>query len=191
MNKNILMIIGPNGAGKTTTALITLPDLMLNEFLNADEIAKGLAPLNPESVPLAASKLLIKRFKELITQNKSFAFETTGAGKNYINHLLEAKNKGYLIHVLFLWLESPELAVKRVEERVKQGGHSIPKDVIIRRYFLGLNNFFTHYLDIADTVLIANNSSEQQKVVARKNIHKPLEVLDKISWLKMQELAND
>lgn len=82
------MIAGPNGSGKTTTALDTLPELGVYEFLNADEIAKGLSPLNPESVPIAASKLMIKRFLELLGSNKSFGFETTATGKNYVKHLI-------------------------------------------------------------------------------------------------------
>jgi predicted ABC-type ATPase len=190
VNKKIMMIAGPNGAGKTTTALPSLQRLNIFEFLNADEIARGLSPLNPDSVPLTASKLLIKRFKELLAQEKSFAFETTGAGKNYIKHLEEARKKGYKIHLIFLWLHTPEHAIKRVAQRVKQGGHNIPKETIKNRYFAGLNNLFTHYLQLADTILIFDNSFDVQRVIARKKINSTLEIKDINAWSKMQELAN-
>src|SRR5580692_4024321 len=126
MSKKILMIAGPNGAGKTTMTLELITDqTMLYEFINADEIARGLAPLHPESMSLTASKLMLKRLKELLDANKTFAFETTGAGTNYIKHLGEAQAKGYEVHLMFLWLSSPDLAVKRVAKRVEQGGHHI------------------------------------------------------------------
>lgn len=126
MTKKILMIAGPNGAGKTTMALTLMKQSStLYDFLNADEIARGLAPRHPESVALAASKLLIARFKELSEANKSFAFETTAAGTNYVKHLKNAQSKGYEIELTFLWLSSPDEAVKRVATRVKQGGHNL------------------------------------------------------------------
>lgn len=190
MYKRIFMIAGPNGAGKTTTALSTLPELKVYEFLNADEIARGLAPLNPESVPLAASKLMIKRFRELLNFNKSFAFETTASGKNYIKHLKEARVKEYEIHLMFLWLSSPELAIKRVSERVKQGGHNIPEETIRNRYFSGIKNLFQHYLSLADAIIVLDNSSATQRIIARKNIHNTLQVQEESTWKEMQRLAN-
>ncbi len=190
MDKKIVMIAGPNGAGKTTTALETLPGLKVYEFLNADAIAKGLAPLHPESVPLAASKLMIKRFRELLNLNKSFAFETTASGKNYVKHLEEARKKNYEISLMFLWLPSPEFAIKRVAERVKQGGHNIPEKTIKNRYFLGIKNLFNHYLILADTVIILDNSSESQKIIARKNSHNIIQIEEVSIWKKMQELAD-
>ncbi len=190
MDKKIFMVAGPNGAGKTTTALIVFPDLKIFEFLNADEIARGLAPLNPESVPVAASKLLIKRFQELLDSHKSFAFETTASGKNYIKYLNEAKQNNYQIHLLFLWLHSPELAIKRVAERVQQGGHNIHKETIRNRYFSGLKNLFDHYLKLADSFLILDNSSDKQKIIARKKINNLVDIQDSHTWTKMQELAD-
>lgn len=190
VDKKIVMIAGPNGAGKTTTALSSLRELEIYEFLNADEIAKGLSPLNPESVPLAASKLLIKRFRELLDHDKNFAFETTASGKNYIKHLEEARKKGYEIHLVFLWVHSPEQAIKRVAERVKQGGHNIPKETIRNRYFAGLKNLFKNYLNLADTILILDNSFDAQKIIARKNIKDTLHIKDITAWSKMQELAD-
>lgn len=129
------MIAGPNGSGKTTMALTLIPDLsLLYEFINADEIARGLAPLHPEKMALSASKLMIKRLKELIDAQKSFAFETTAAGTNYVRHLKNAKKEGFETSLIYLWLSSPEQVVKRVKQRVAQGGHHIPEDIISTLY---------------------------------------------------------
>src|SRR5580704_2136057 len=98
---------------------------MLYEFINADEIARGLAPLHPESVAITASKLMLKRLRELFEADKSFAFETTAAGKNYIKYLKEAKARGYQLGLMFLWISSPEQAIQRVSKRVVQGGHHV------------------------------------------------------------------
>jgi len=190
--KKILMIAGPNGAGKTTmTVELTSNQTILYEFINADEIARGLAPLHPESVALAASKLMIKRLKELLDSHKSFAFETTASGTNYIKHLKEAKSKGYEISLTFLWLMNPQQAVKRVSQRVKQGGHHVPEEAIVRRYHAGLKNLLIHYLPLADSVLVLDNSSETslKRLIARKNVNSSLEILDRAIWEKIESAA--
>lgn len=192
MSKKILMIAGPNGAGKTTLTLDLLSkESDLYEFINADEIAKGLAPQNPESMALTAGKLMISRLKALLEANKSFAFETTGAGKNYLDHLKSAKSKGYEILLVFLWLDDPKQAIKRVAERVKQGGHNIPENVITRRYYAGLANFLTHYLPLADIALILNNSSNNSTstLVAKKIKGEDIEVINREIWKKMNKVA--
>lgn len=186
------MIAGPNGAGKTTmTVELTSNQTILYEFINADEIARGLAPLHPESVALAASKLMIKRLKELLDSHKSFAFETTASGTNYIKHLKEAKSKGYEISLTFLWLMNPQQAVKRVSQRVKQGGHHVPEEAIVRRYHAGLKNLLIHYLPLADSVLVLDNSSETslKRLIARKNVNSSLEILDRAIWEKIESAA--
>jgi predicted ABC-type ATPase len=187
------MIAGPNGAGKTTMTLELIADgSMLYEFINADEIAKGLAPLHPESMALTASKLMIQRLKELLTANKSFAFETTASGINYIKHLELAKSKKYEINLTFLWLASPEEAVKRVAERVKQGGHHVSEETIVRRYYAGLKNLLNHYLPIADRAYILDNSSEEslKRMIARKNMNGSIDILDKIIWEKIEKATH-
>lgn len=139
MTKKVFMIAGPNGAGKTTTTMSLISEnAMICEFLNADEIAKGLSPMHPESISLSASKLMLKRLKELLDTDKSFAFETTGSATNYIKHLKKAQANHYQVHLLFLWLPTPDLAIKRVAQRVEGGGHNIHKDTIIRRYYAGI-----------------------------------------------------
>ncbi len=186
------MIAGPNGAGKTTMTLeLITGQKMLYEFINADEIARGLAPLHPESVALTASKLMLNRLKELLEANKSFAFETTGSGTNYLKHLKSAKSKGYEVNLTFLWLLSPKQAVKRVMQRVQQGGHHVPEEAVVRRYYSGLKNLLTYYLPLADRALIMDNSSEDslKRLIARKKRNTPLEILDKGIWEEIEKAA--
>jgi predicted ABC-type ATPase len=192
MNKKIFMIAGPNGAGKTTTAMSLIPNsTMIYEFINADEIARGLAPMHPESMSLTASKLMLERLKGLLDTNKNVAFETTGSGTNYIKHLREAQEKGYEFHLMFLWLASPDLAVKRVAQRVVQGGHYIPEDTIRRRYYAGLKNLIKHYLPLSDSAIILDNSiAELNKVIARKQIAGGLKIEEPNIWKEIKEVAH-
>lgn len=156
-----------------------------------DEIARGLAPLHPESMSLTASKLMLKRLKELLDANKTFAFETTGAGTNYIKHLKEAQAKGYEVHLMFLWLPSPDLAIKRVAKRVEQGGHHIPEETVRRRYYLGIKNLIIHYLPLVDRALILDNSvAESTKIIAKKHAKDDLKVEELIIWKEIHEVAH-
>lgn len=185
------MISGPNGAGKTTTAMSFISGEMIDEFINADEIARGLAPLHPESMSLMASKLLLNRLKELLKAKKNFAFETTGAGANYIKYLKQAQEVGYEIYLLFLWLPSADLAIERVANRVKQGGHNIPDDTIRRRYLAGLKNLIKLYLPLANRALILDNSiAGAEKIIARKHIDHDLKIEEPNIWKEIQEVAN-
>ena len=137
--KNLYVIAGCNGAGKTTASYSILPEMLdCQEFVNADEIAKGLSPFQPESASFAAGRLMLNRIRQHISQETEFAFETTLSTLSYAPLLREAKKSGYEITLLFFYLNSPELAIKRVSTRVKEGGHNIPEDVIRRRYERGL-----------------------------------------------------
>lgn len=190
MANKIFMISGPNGAGKTTTAMSFISSEMIDEFINADDIARGLAPLHPESMALTASKLLLKRLKELLEAKKNFAFETTGAGTNYIRHLKQAQEIGYEIYLLFLWLPSPDLAIERVATRVKQGGHNIPEDMIRRRYFAGIKNLVKHYLPLANRALILDNSiAGSNKIIVRKYLDHDFKIEEPNIWKEIQEVA--
>jgi predicted ABC-type ATPase len=195
MSKKLLMIAGPNGAGKTTMTLELIRSCsMLYEFINADEIARGLAPKHPESMALTASKLMIKRLKELLDADQSFAFETMASGTNYVKHLKSAKAKGYEISLTFLWLSKPEEAVRRVAQRVKQGGHHVPDESVVRRYYSGIKNLVLYYLPLADEVLIIDNSSKDdalRRVIARKNKKSPIDILDTTVWKKIKEISNE
>ncbi len=130
-DKNLYIIAGCNGAGKTTASYTILPEIIeCKEFVNADEIAKGLSPFQPENVSFEAGRIMLKRINDLLVDNQSFAFETTLSTKSYKNKVLEAKNKGYTVTLLFFWLNNIELAKERVKTRVKEGGHNIPENVI-------------------------------------------------------------
>lgn len=134
MKPSVIMIAGPNGAGKTTAAMTLLPDFLhMREFVNADEIARGLSPLNASSVAIEAGRLMLKRLHTLIEQRKHFAFETTGAGQGHIRTLERCRDAGYEISLAFLYLLSAEVAIDRVKLRVSQGGHDVPQPDIIRR----------------------------------------------------------
>lgn len=186
------MIAGPNGSGKTTTTQsILLQHLNIYEFINADEIARGLAPLHPESMNLTASKLMVTRLRDLLKAKKSFAFETTGAGKNYLKYLHQAQAEGYEINLMYLWLSDENLAVKRVAQRVEQGGHHVPEADIRRRYKQGLRYVMNYYLPCADIAVILDNSNvDSQKIIARKNAGEELIVENMKTWEIIQELSN-
>lgn len=137
--KNLYLITGCNGAGKTTASYTILPEIIeCKEFVNADEIAKGLSPFQPEKVSFEAGRIMLNRINQLLEENESFAFETTLSAKSYKNKVLYARKKGYTATLLFFWLNNVELAKERVKTRVKEGGHNIPKDVIERRYSKGI-----------------------------------------------------
>jgi len=187
------MIAGPNGAGKTTIASRLIPDLpMLYEFINADEIARGLAPLHPETVAISAGKLMVTRLRELLKAKKSFAFETTAAGTNYIKHLKEAKERGYEVGLVFLWVSSPAQAIERVRNRVTHGGHHVPEETVRRRYYAGLKNLLKYYLPLADFAIILDNSlplDASDRIIASKNVEYPLKVENKTIWEKIERTA--
>jgi predicted ABC-type ATPase len=139
----LYLIAGPNGAGKTTASLTILPGVLdCREFVNADAIAAGLSPLNPESVALEAGRLMLQRIRVLLGQRVDFALETTLSTKSYAGLVRDAQAAGYEAVLLFFYLSSPELAKERVRNRVAQGGHSIPETTIERRYERGLANLF-------------------------------------------------
>ncbi len=143
--KQLYIISGSNGAGKTTASYTILPELLnCQEFVNADEIAKGLSPFQPERTSIQAGRLMLNRIKYLLSKGENFAFETTLATKSYVKFIEKAKALGYYITLLFFWLSSQELAIQRVITRVKEGGHNIPEDIIRRRYVNGLKIFSTY-----------------------------------------------
>ncbi|MFC3161391.1 Predicted ABC-type ATPase [Chryseobacterium arachidis] len=169
--KNLYVISGCNGAGKTTASFTILPEILdCKEFVNADEIAKGLSPFQPEKVSFEAGRIMLERIEELFKIDENFAFETTLATKSYKQKIIKARKAGYNVTLLYFWLQTPELAKERVNIRVKEGGHSIPTDVIERRYFNGIKNLFDIYLTIADQVLIFDNSEGKHILIAEKNI---------------------
>ncbi len=138
----ILMIAGPNGAGKTTFAREYLPhEGGCPDFINADLIAAGLSPFDPDRVAVRAGKLMIEEIRRRVASSESFAFETTLSGRAYARMIPEWQGAGYRVELTFLWLPAVELAIERVRIRVSQGGHGIPEEVIRRRYRQGWENF--------------------------------------------------
>lgn len=169
-SKNLYIIAGCNGAGKTTASFALMPDLLnCREYVNADEIAKGLSPFQVEKVAIEAGRIMLQRIQTLIAQECSFAIETTLATKSHQNLIEEAKSKGYEIILMFFWLNKVSLAKERVRLRVSKGGHNITDNVIERRYFRGIQNLFKIYLPIPNKVLIFDNSFGKRKLIAQKN----------------------
>ncbi len=156
----LYIIAGCNGAGKTTASYTVLPEMLgCREFVNADEIAKGLSPFNPESVAFEAGRLMLQRIDDLLEQKADFAFETTLATRSYTKLVERAHSKGYFVTLLYFWLPSAEQAVSRVETRVSEGGHNIPVDVIYRRYANGIKNLISLYIPLCDYWTIYDNSA--------------------------------
>jgi len=166
---NLYIIAGCNGAGKTTASYTILPEMLnCKEFVNADSIAAGLSPFNYESVAFEAGRIMLRRIHQLIEEKVDFAFETTLAAKHYVQVIAKAKTFNYEITLLYFWLNSPELAKQRVASRVKKGGHSIPDEIIERRYYRGIGNFFNLYISVADNWMIIDNRDAVPDVVAYK-----------------------
>lgn len=170
--KNLYIISGCNGAGKTTASYSVLPKLLdCKQFVNADEIAKGLSPFCPESVAIQAGKLMLLRIDELLASDETFSIETTLATRSYSELVKRTQEKGYKVTLLYFWLNSPELAVERVARRVREGGHNIPKDVIYRRYKKGLKNLFNIFIPIVDSWMIVDNGVEPRELIAEGDIN--------------------
>ena len=169
MSKQLYIIAGCNGAGKTTASFTILPEVLdCKEFINADEIAKGLSPFQPESVAMQAGRIMLARMDELLQKGETFAFETTLATKSYKQKIEWAQANGYEVILLFFWLDSPNMAKKRVAQRVAEGGHSIPSQTIERRYHNGIANLFAIYIDMVDICYIFDNSEGERTPIAKK-----------------------
>ncbi len=167
--KNIYIIAGPNGSGKTTFAMKFLPDYVkCPNFINADLIAGGLAPFNPEQAAIKAGKLVLQQMQEYSDKGLDFAFETTLSGRTYFNKLKRLKSSGYGLHMFFLWLPSPELAIARIKGRVSEGGHNVPVEDVRRRFGRGLKNFLGMYEVLFDTWMLFDNSGAQPALIAEK-----------------------
>jgi predicted ABC-type ATPase len=186
-DKNLYIIAGCNGAGKTTASFTILPEIIdCKEFVNADEIAKGLSPFQPETVAFEAGRIMLNRINELLKGKENFAFETTLSTRSYKNKIQEAKRNGYLVTLLFFWLQSIDLAKERVKVRVIEGGHDIEPDVIERRYIKGIKNLFDIYLPIVDGALIFDNSVGKHELLAQKTADGILTISDKLKFDKLK-----
>lgn len=186
---NLYVISGCNGAGKTTASYSVLPDMLnCQEFVNADEIAKGLSPFQPDKVAIESGRIMLSRIKSLINHKVDFAFETTLATKSYVQFIREAQSKGYFVTLVFFWLNSPELAIERVKTRVISGGHNIPEDIIRRRYEAGANNLSRLYLPICDYWLIIDNSEPPFQIIAEGFKMEDIEINNKVIYNQIIKL---
>lgn len=187
----IIIIAGPNGAGKSTLAPLLLRDkLKLTEYVNADTIALGLSAFAPKNVALEAGRVMLKRLHDLAAQRKSFAFETTLATRSYAKWLKRMIEQGYEVHLIYLWLRSPDIAMARVQERVRAGGHDVPEATIRRRYKRGAANFFGLYQELATTWAVYDHSITNAPVLlaaGRKGTSQP--ILVKRLWEQFCEVA--
>jgi predicted ABC-type ATPase len=165
-DKRIIIIAGPNGAGKTTFAREFLPneaDCPL--FVNADLIADGLSPFDPSAVAVRAGRLMLKEIDRHARSGANFSFETTLAGRRYAQLIPRWQRSGYRVHLIFLQLRNEALAVERVAARVSQGGHSVPEEVIRRRFKQGWRNFGNIYRGLVDSWQLYDNSGERAQLI--------------------------
>jgi predicted ABC-type ATPase len=192
MKKNLYIISGCNGAGKTTASFTILPNILnCKEFVNADEIAKGLSPFQPEKVAFESGRIMLNRINELLKENENFAFETTLATKSYKSKVIEAQKKGYNVTLLFFWLQNVDLAIERVKTRVKEGGHNIETDVIKRRYKNGIKNLFDIYLPIVNEAMIFDNSVGKPDLMAEKTLETDIAIINEIKFNEIKKYYNE
>ncbi len=189
---NLYMISGCNGAGKTTASYTILPEILnCKEFVNADEIAKGLSPFQPEKVSLEAGRIMLERIEDLLRIKADFAFETTLSTRSYVNTVKRAKESEYQVTLLYFWLNSQELAIERVKERVKEGGHNIPEQVIRRRYNKGVKNLINLFIPVVDNWMVIDNSENPFLTVAEGQQGENMIIHDKNIWNRIIEISNE
>ena len=181
---NLYIIAGPNGAGKTTAAYNLLPEVLhCPNFVNADEIARGLSPFAPETVSFQAGRIMLQRIDELLPRKVDFAIETTLSTRSYVQLVRRAQALGYKVHLIFFFLENEEQAIARVAQRVSNGGHDIPEADIRRRFKRGIYNLLNLYMPICDSVLVYNNMKTPAQLVARKKSQADnIDVIESKMW---------
>jgi predicted ABC-type ATPase len=180
----VIVIGGPNGAGKTTLAPFILRDkLGVLEYVNADPIALGLSGFDPAGVAFEAGRVMLRRLHDLAAQRQTFAFESTLAARSYVHWIEQLRRDGYNFQLMFLWLRSADLAVQRVQERVRAGGHDVAEEVVRRRYVSGLINFWKLYQPLADAWSVYDNSKSPKSLpIASGGREEPFTVRDQDSW---------
>ena len=190
--KKLYIIGGCNGAGKTTASFNILPELLnCKEFVNADEIARGLSPFQPEKVSIEAGRLMLTRIDELIQSKQDFSFETTLSTRSFVKTIQIAKANGYFVTLIFFWLDSIDLAKDRVQRRVAEGGHNIEPSVIERRYVSGIKNLFNLYSEVVDSILIYDNSSLNPELIAEKEMQQYFKIIQNEKFIQLQKIANE
>jgi predicted ABC-type ATPase len=185
---NIFVIAGPNGAGKSTSARTLLPAFLdCVEFVNADDIARGLSAFRPESVAFPAGRMMLKRLDELARQRVDFSFETTLSSRSFAPWLRQRQEEGFDVHILYLWLPSPDLAVARVAARVRAGGHGLGETEIRRRYWRGRDNFLKLFMPLANTWEVYDNSESEPHLVAFGGQTETTTIIVSETWRQLRE----
>ncbi len=188
---SVVVLAGPNGAGKTTLAPAMFRDVLrIDEFVNADTIAAGLSGFAPERSAFAAGRIMMARLRSLAAGRSSFAFETTLATRSFAPWLKGLQATGYLVQISYIWLESPEIAVARVGQRVMQGGHHVPEADIRRRYRRGISNFVGLYHEMADGWTVYDNSGERVRLLASGGRGVPTMITEPLDWERFLGLAD-
>ncbi len=186
---HVLMIAGPNGAGKSTAAPGLVRDLLgVAEYVNADLIAQGLSAFDTQSVAFQAGRVMLSRLRQLAARRRHFAFETTLASRAYLPWLRALQGEGFAFDLAFLWLPSPEIAIARVAERVRLGGHDVPEDIIRRRYQRGLANFFHLYRQPADRWWLYDAAATaSQRIIAEGGRNEDMQIGRPDLWHNLLE----
>ena len=186
---NVFVISGPNGAGKSTAAPLLIGQRFgIAEFVNADVIAAGISAFSPEGAAIEAGRIMLRRLHQLADEGKDFAFETTLASRSFAPWIARLRReRNYRFHLAYLWLPDPELAVSRVGERIRAGGHAVPPDDIRRRYRRGIANFFAIYRPIADSWELHDNSTAPSKLIAAQGTSGAVRFGDVALWNTIQE----
>ncbi len=178
----VLVLAGPNGAGKSTAAPSLIHEMAgIDRYINADAIARGLTPFDPAMSSIAAGRVMLRHMDELAKERRSFAIETTLSGVKLAGRLSKLCDDGYRIHIVYLWLPSAELAIERVAQRVRLGGHSIDREVVKRRYFRSLTNFMTIYSPIARSWRVYDNAGVSPIAIASGS-GDSLQIADDEKW---------
>ncbi len=190
---HLIIIAGSNGAGKSTAAPALLKDaLHVDNFVNADVIAQGLCAYQPENAAIQAGRIMLDRIHTLAEEKVNFAFETTLASRTFAMWIPKLQKQGYQFHLIFLWLKNVELAIFRVNERVKSGGHSVPESTIRRRYAAGLKNFFNLYSPLAESWQFYDNSNAENLSLIASQIKQNNPIIkDKEIWKQLLEISNE
>ena len=187
----VVILGGPNGAGKSTCAPLLLRDTFgVREFVNADVLAAGLSAYNRTTVDFHAGRLMAQRLRELADREESFGFETTLASRSYAPWLRRLRKTGYAVELVYLWVSSVDLAVRRVKQRVAEGGHDVPEDVVRRRYGRSVRNLFLLYKPIAENWTVWENTTNgPPRRIAFGSGSSGDTVLDPDAWHRLRELA--
>jgi predicted ABC-type ATPase len=164
-------------------------ELGIREFVNADEIARGLSPLNAEGAAITNGRLMLERMRDLVERGESFAFETTCSGRSHAAWLRNCKARGWRVMLLYLWLRSPEAAIARVKRRVQEGGHSVPAEIVVRRYWSGLRNMRSLYWPLADVAAIYENDDQARTLIAERTPSAPLVIHENRRWTTIERAA--